>query len=150
MVFVCRDDHALARRKRLQLGDLAKEERARFTSCRRVSPMSRICSPTVWAPRSCPRRRRCAHSPRARCPPSPGAWPVNSAARITVKNLQPGPIDTDLNPDEGDFAGALKRLSAQGRYGHTGAFAALVSFLAGLEAGYVTGANINVDGGITD
>ncbi|AYE93527.1 oxidoreductase [Mycobacterium paragordonae] len=68
---------------------------------------------------------------------------------ITVNNVQPGPIDTDLNPDEGDFAESLKRLSALGRYGHTGDVAAMVSFLAGPEAGYITGANINVDGGVT-
>ncbi|MDP7723156.1 3-oxoacyl-ACP reductase family protein [Mycobacterium sp. TY814] len=68
---------------------------------------------------------------------------------ITVNNVQPGPIDTDMNPDDGEFAESLKRLSALGRYGHTGDIAAIVSFLAGPEAGYITGANINVDGGIT-
>jgi 3-oxoacyl-[acyl-carrier protein] reductase len=37
----------------------------------------------------------------------------------------------------------------QGRYGHTGDVAALVSFLSGPESGFVTGANLNVDGGFT-
>ena len=68
---------------------------------------------------------------------------------ITVNNVQPGPINTDLNPDEGDFAESLKQLSALGRYGHTSDIAAVVSFLAGPESGFVTGANINIDGGIT-
>lgn len=68
---------------------------------------------------------------------------------ITVNNVQPGPINTDMNPDEGDFAEGLKRLSPQGRYGHTSDIAAMVSFLAGPEAGFVNGANINVDGGLT-
>lgn len=68
---------------------------------------------------------------------------------ITVNNVQPGPIDTDMNPAEGDFAESLKVVSALGRYGHTSDVAAMVSFLAGPEAGYITGANLNVDGGFT-
>jgi 3-oxoacyl-[acyl-carrier protein] reductase len=68
---------------------------------------------------------------------------------ITVNNVQPGPIDTDANPDGGDFAESLKVVTAQGRYGHTSDVAALVSFLAGPESGYITGANLNVDGGFT-
>jgi 3-oxoacyl-[acyl-carrier protein] reductase len=68
---------------------------------------------------------------------------------ITVNNVQPGPIDTDANPDEGEFAESLKQVTALGRYGHTSDVAALVSFLAGPESGYVTGANVNVDGGFT-
>lgn len=68
---------------------------------------------------------------------------------ITVNNVQPGPIDTDMNPAEGDFAESLKQVSALGRYGQTTDVAAMVSFLSGPEAGYITGANINVDGGFT-
>lgn len=68
---------------------------------------------------------------------------------ITVNNVQPGPIDTDMNPAEGEFAESLKPVSALGRYGHTTDVAAMVSFLSGPEAGYITGANINVDGGFT-
>jgi 3-oxoacyl-[acyl-carrier protein] reductase len=68
---------------------------------------------------------------------------------ITVNNVQPGPIDTDMNPEEGAFTDRLKRLSALGRYGHTGDVAAMVTFLAGPEGGDITGANINVDGGVT-
>lgn len=68
---------------------------------------------------------------------------------ITVNNVQPGPIDTEMNPDSGEFAEGLKLVSALGRYGHTSDVAAMVSFLAGPEAEYVTGANINVDGGFT-
>ncbi|MET0475189.1 MAG: SDR family oxidoreductase [Mycobacterium sp.] len=68
---------------------------------------------------------------------------------ITVNNVQPGPIDTDANPDNGDFAESLKLVTAQGRYGRTRDVAAVVSFLAGSESGYVTGANWNVDGGFT-
>jgi 3-oxoacyl-[acyl-carrier protein] reductase len=68
---------------------------------------------------------------------------------ITVNNVQPGPIDTEMNPDEGDFAESLKQVTAQGRYGHTSDVAALVSFLAGPESGYITGAHLNVDGGFS-
>jgi 3-oxoacyl-[acyl-carrier protein] reductase len=68
---------------------------------------------------------------------------------ITVNNVQPGPINTDMNPDEGDFAESLKAITPLGRYGRTGEIAALVSFLAGSESGYITGANLNVDGGFT-
>ncbi|MGE2718437.1 SDR family oxidoreductase [Mycolicibacterium celeriflavum] len=68
---------------------------------------------------------------------------------ITVNNVQPGPINTDANPDHGDFAESLKAVTTQGRYGHTTDVAALVVFLAGPESGYITGANLNVDGGFT-
>ena len=68
---------------------------------------------------------------------------------ITVNNVQPGPIDTDANPDHGDFAASLKLVTAQGRYGHTTDVASFVAFLAGPESGYITGANLNVDGGFT-
>ncbi|OBK80537.1 SDR family oxidoreductase [Mycobacterium sp. 1164985.4] len=68
---------------------------------------------------------------------------------ITVNNVQPGPINTDANPDHGDFAESLKAVTTQGRYGHTTDVASLVAFLAGPESGYITGANLNVDGGFT-
>lgn len=68
---------------------------------------------------------------------------------ITVNNVQPGPVNTDMNPSEGDFAESLKAIMPLGRYGHTSDIAAVVSFLAGPDGGYVTGANWNVDGGFT-
>ena len=69
---------------------------------------------------------------------------------ITVNNVQPGPIHTEMNPDDGgQFAEILKKTTALGRYGKVGDIAATVSFLAGSESGYVTGANWNVDGGFT-
>lgn len=68
---------------------------------------------------------------------------------ITVNNVQPGPIDTDANPAVGEFAEILKPVIAQGRYGHVSDVAAFVSFLAGPESGFITGANLNVDGGFT-
>lgn len=68
---------------------------------------------------------------------------------ITVNNVQPGPINTDMNPSEGEFAESLKAILPLGRYGDTSDIAAVVSFLAGPESGYVTGAHWNVDGGFT-
>ena len=66
---------------------------------------------------------------------------------ITVNNVQPGPIDTDLNPAAGDWAAPQKAATAVGRYGSVGEVAALVAFVAGPEASYITGANLTVDGG---
>jgi len=66
---------------------------------------------------------------------------------ITVNNIQPGPIDTDLNPAAGDWAVPQKANTALGRYGHVDEVAALVAFVAGPEASYITGANLTVDGG---
>jgi 3-oxoacyl-[acyl-carrier protein] reductase len=68
---------------------------------------------------------------------------------ITVNNVQPGPIATDMNPEDGPFAEAAMALLAVGHYGRTQDIASVVGFLAGPEAGYVTGANWNVDGGFT-
>lgn len=66
---------------------------------------------------------------------------------ITVNNVQPGPVDTDMNPDEGEFADSLRKIIPLGRYGRTGDIAAMVSFLAGPESGFMTGAHVTVDGG---
>jgi len=66
---------------------------------------------------------------------------------ITVNNIQPGPIDTDLNPAAGEWATPQKANTALNRYGSVDEVAALVSFVAGPEASYITGANLTVDGG---
>ena len=66
---------------------------------------------------------------------------------ITVNNVQPGPIDTDLNPAAGDWATPQIANTALKRYGHVEDIAAMVAFVAGPEAGYITGASLTVDGG---
>lgn len=66
---------------------------------------------------------------------------------ITVNNIQPGPIDTDLNPAAGEWAVPQKAATALDRYGHVEEVAALVAFVAGPEASYITGASLTVDGG---
>jgi len=66
---------------------------------------------------------------------------------ITVNNVQPGPIDTDLNPAAGDWATPQKAVTALNRYGTVDEIAALVAFVARPESSYITGANLTVDGG---
>ena len=66
---------------------------------------------------------------------------------ITVNVVQPGAIDTDMNPQDGPFAQTLKALTPLGRYGRPEEIAAAVAFLAGPDAAYITGATLNVDGG---
>ncbi len=67
---------------------------------------------------------------------------------ITVNNIQPGPIDTDLNPASGDWAVPQKAATALDRYGNVDEIAAAVAFIAGPESSYMTGSNITVDGGM--
>src|ERR1700758_5529010 len=56
---------------------------------------------------------------------------------ITVNNVQPGPIDTDLNPAAGDWAEPQIAATALGRYGKVDEVAALVAFVAGPGAAYI-------------
>src|SRR6478672_8517466 len=70
------------------------------------------------------------------------------ARGITVNNVQPGPIDTNLNPASGEWAAAQKAAVPLDRYGRADEVAALVAFVAGPESSYINGANLTVDGGI--
>lgn len=68
---------------------------------------------------------------------------------ITVNNVQPGPVDTDMNPADSDFADGLRGLMALNRYGQAEEIASFVAYLAGPEAGYITGASLAADGGFS-
>lgn len=70
------------------------------------------------------------------------------ARGITINNVQPGPINTEMNPDKGEFAEMLKKqFMALPRYGTAEEVAAMVAYLAGKDAAYVTGASLTIDGG---
>jgi 3-oxoacyl-[acyl-carrier protein] reductase len=66
---------------------------------------------------------------------------------ITVNLVQPGSIDTDMNPANGPFAGTLQQITALGRYGAVDDIANAVAFLASAKAQYITGSALTVDGG---
>jgi 3-oxoacyl-[acyl-carrier protein] reductase len=66
---------------------------------------------------------------------------------ILVNAVQPGPIDTELNPESGESADYQKARTSLGRFGRPEEIAGAVAFLAGPDATYITGATLNVDGG---
>lgn len=66
---------------------------------------------------------------------------------ITVNNVSPGPVDTDMNPASGDFAQALHGMMAVPRHGKAEEIAGMVAYLAGPESAFVTGADLLIDGG---
>lgn len=68
---------------------------------------------------------------------------------ITINNVEPGPVTTDMNPNEGEFASMLKKVNALPRYGTVEEIAGMVAYLASPEAAYVTGANLKIDGGFS-
>lgn len=69
--------------------------------------------------------------------------------RITINTIQPGPVDTDANPADGPTAPAMLGVMAVDRYGTAAEVAGLVSYVAGPESDYITGASLNIDGGFT-
>ncbi|MGB9170530.1 MAG: 3-oxoacyl-ACP reductase family protein [Bradyrhizobium sp.] len=66
---------------------------------------------------------------------------------ITVNLVQPGSIDTDMNPSHGPFGDALRQFMALGHYGAPEDIANAVAFLASAKAQYITGSTLTVDGG---
>jgi 3-oxoacyl-[acyl-carrier protein] reductase len=66
---------------------------------------------------------------------------------ITVNNVQPGPVDTDGNPRDGQYSAVMTQLTPMGRYATPGGITGLIAYLAGPESSFVTGTTINIDGG---
>ena len=66
---------------------------------------------------------------------------------ITVNNVNPGPVDTDMNPADSDFAATMHGLMALPRHGRPAEIAGMVAYLASAEAAFVTGADLLIDGG---
>ncbi|MEJ1168619.1 SDR family oxidoreductase [Variovorax sp. CCNWLW235] len=66
---------------------------------------------------------------------------------ITVNNVQPGPVNTDMNPVDGPNAAAMHGLMALARHAHPEEIAGMVAYLSSPEAAFVTGASLNIDGG---
>ncbi|MET8008951.1 3-oxoacyl-ACP reductase family protein [Streptomyces sp. NPDC005271] len=66
---------------------------------------------------------------------------------ITVNLVHPGPVDTEMNPADGESAALQTGFTALGRYGRPTEIASIVAHLAGDSGRYLTGASIAVDGG---
>jgi 3-oxoacyl-[acyl-carrier protein] reductase len=66
---------------------------------------------------------------------------------ITINNVQPGPVDTDMNPGNSDFAGVMHGLMAIPRHGRPEEIAGMVAYVASPEAAFVTGSSLHIDGG---
>jgi cyclic-di-GMP-binding biofilm dispersal mediator protein len=66
---------------------------------------------------------------------------------ITVNNVQPGPVDTDMNPADGPMKDMMHAGMAIKRHARTDEIAAMVAYLVGPDASIVTGAQHTIDGG---
>jgi 3-oxoacyl-[acyl-carrier protein] reductase len=77
-------------------------------------------------------------------------WARDLASRgILVNVVQPGPVDTEMNPADGAMAAQFTQLIPIGRYGRAEEIAAITAFLASDEASFITGTTIDVDGGLS-
>jgi 3-oxoacyl-[acyl-carrier protein] reductase len=78
------------------------------------------------------------------------AWAHDLAPRgITVNCIQPGPVHTDMNPEDGPLAGFLTPRTAIMRYGRVEEIAEMVAYVVGPHTDNVTGAMLNNDGGLS-
>lgn len=66
---------------------------------------------------------------------------------ITINNIQPGPVNTDMNPENSEFAAYLKTFMSVGRYGKGEEIAGMAAYLASDEAAFINGSSIDIDGG---
>ncbi|WP_133513335.1 SDR family oxidoreductase, partial [Candidatus Thiosymbion oneisti] len=68
---------------------------------------------------------------------------------ITVNCIQPGPVETDMNPKDGSLSGFLTPRTAIKRYGRVEEIAEMVAYLVGANTDNVTGSILNNDGGLS-
>lgn len=68
---------------------------------------------------------------------------------ITVNTVQPGPVHTESNPEDGPMADFVRGFIPAGRFGSVEDVASLVSYLASEESRHITGTAIAVDGGMS-
>ncbi|XKH53160.1 SDR family oxidoreductase [Citricoccus nitrophenolicus] len=66
---------------------------------------------------------------------------------ITINNVQPGPVNTPANPEDGPFGDTLRATIPVGRFGRVDEVASLVSHLASDDGAYINGASLDIDGG---
>jgi 3-oxoacyl-[acyl-carrier protein] reductase len=65
---------------------------------------------------------------------------------VTVNGIQPGPVNTELSPEDGPASEAMKKRTSVGRYGRVEEIASAAAFLANPESAYINGENLTVDG----
>jgi 3-oxoacyl-[acyl-carrier protein] reductase len=68
---------------------------------------------------------------------------------ITVNLIQPGPVDTDMNPANTALADVLRNGMAIPKYGQPEDIAELAIYLASAESRFMTGASLTIDGGFS-
>jgi hypothetical protein len=105
-----------------------------------------VCAPRFNYARSSHRIERCSEKEVIFTSEGEDGCALRLRSSVPL-NVQPGPVDTDMNPAEGEFAEMLKKLMALPRYAHVDEIAAMIAYLAGPEAGFVTGASLMIDGG---
>lgn len=71
------------------------------------------------------------------------------ARGITINTVQPGPTVTDMTPSDGPHSNQIRAMLPVGRMGEASEVAGLVAYLAGAESGYMTGAALTMDGGMS-
>ncbi|TAH36112.1 MAG: 3-oxoacyl-ACP reductase FabG [Alphaproteobacteria bacterium] len=75
------------------------------------------------------------------------AWDLG-ARKITVNCVEPGPINTDMNPENAEYSDEQRKMNPLSRFGQPKEVAAVIAFLASPESANVNGATIGVDGGM--
>lgn len=68
---------------------------------------------------------------------------------ITINTIQPGPVATEMVPENGPMSDMLRAMTAVGRFAQPAEIGSLVSYLASANSGFITGATLTIDGGMS-